>query len=46
MISFSVNGTPRQVDVHPDTPLLSVLRNDLGLVGARFGCGIGLCSAR
>jgi nicotinate dehydrogenase subunit A len=45
MISFSVNGTPRQVDVDPDTPLLYVLRNDLGLLGARFGCGVGLCGA-
>jgi nicotinate dehydrogenase subunit A len=45
MISFSVNGTVRQIEVDPDTPLLSVLRNDLGLVGARFGCGIGLCGA-
>jgi nicotinate dehydrogenase subunit A len=33
------------VDAKPDTPLLYVLRNDLGLVGSRFGCGSGLCGA-
>jgi nicotinate dehydrogenase subunit A len=45
MISFSLNGKPCEVDVDPDTPLLYVLRNDLGLQGARFGCGVGLCGA-
>ena len=45
MIRFTVNGTPREVDADPDTPLLYVLRNDLGLRGARFGCGVGLCGA-
>jgi nicotinate dehydrogenase subunit A len=45
MISFSLNGAPQEVDVDPDTPLLYVLRNDLGLMGARFGCGVGLCGA-
>lgn len=45
MISFSVNGKPCEVDADPDTPLLYVLRNDLGLQGARFGCGVGLCGA-
>jgi nicotinate dehydrogenase subunit A len=45
MISFSLNGKPCEVDVDPDTPLLYVLRNDLGLLGARFGCGVGLCGA-
>jgi nicotinate dehydrogenase subunit A len=45
MTSFSLNGAPCQVDVDPDTPLLYVLRNDLGLQGARFGCGVGLCGA-
>jgi nicotinate dehydrogenase subunit A len=45
MINFTVNGTPRQIDADPDTPLLYVLRNDLGLRGARFGCGVGLCGA-
>jgi nicotinate dehydrogenase subunit A len=45
MIRFSLNGAPCGVDVDPDTPLLYVLRNDLGLRGARFGCGVGLCGA-
>ena len=45
MIAFNVNGHERQVDVNPDTPLLWVLRENLGLVGAKFGCGEGLCGA-
>jgi nicotinate dehydrogenase subunit A len=45
MISFQLNGAPVDLDVDPDTPLLYVLRNDLGLMGARFGCGLGLCGA-
>jgi nicotinate dehydrogenase subunit A len=41
-----VNGGPRVVDVDdPETPLLYVLRNDLGLTGAKFGCGLGQCGA-
>jgi nicotinate dehydrogenase subunit A len=42
---LTVNGTERVIDTHPDTSLLLVLRNDLGLLGARFGCGIGQCGA-
>ncbi|WP_203780574.1 (2Fe-2S)-binding protein [Paractinoplanes rishiriensis] len=45
MIEFRVNGESRTVEADPDTPLLYVLRNDLGLLGARFGCGLGLCGA-
>ena len=45
MISFRLNGAPVDLDVDPDTPLLYVLRNDLSLMGARFGCGLGLCGA-
>jgi nicotinate dehydrogenase subunit A len=45
MISLVVNGVRREVDTDPETPLLYVLRNDLGLMGARFGCGLGLCGA-
>ena len=45
MISFRLNGDQVDLDVDPDTPLLYVLRNDLGLAGARFGCGLGLCGA-
>src|SRR5687767_14999938 len=40
-----VNGTERTVEAAPETPLLYVLRNDLGLVGTRFGCGSGQCGA-
>jgi nicotinate dehydrogenase subunit A len=40
-----VNGRDVRVDADPDTPLLTVLRNDLGLLGSRFGCGLGLCGA-
>ena len=42
---ITVNGKPRLVDAAPDTPLLYVLRNDLGLTGPKFGCGIGQCGA-
>ena len=45
MIAFNVNGHERQVDVSPDTPLLWVLREKLGLIGTKFGCGEGLCGA-
>jgi nicotinate dehydrogenase subunit A len=45
VISFRLNGAPVDLDVDPDTPLLYVLRNNLGLMGARFGCGLGLCGA-
>jgi aerobic-type carbon monoxide dehydrogenase small subunit (CoxS/CutS family) len=44
-ITLSVNGTPHVVDVEPSVPLLYVLRNDLGLQGPRFGCGLGQCGA-
>src|SRR5207248_10077849 len=42
---FTVNRQPRQVDVAPETPLLWVLRDTLGLTGTKFGCGAGLCGA-
>jgi aerobic-type carbon monoxide dehydrogenase small subunit (CoxS/CutS family) len=45
MTPLSVNGRDVEVDAHPDTPLLTVLREDLGLLGSRFGCGLGLCGA-
>jgi nicotinate dehydrogenase subunit A len=44
-MNLTVNGTTRAVPAKPGTPLLYVLRNDLGLVGSRFGCGSGLCGA-
>ena len=40
-----VNGTTRDVDVDDDTPLLWVLREDLGLTGTKFGCGVAQCGA-
>jgi nicotinate dehydrogenase subunit A len=43
MTTITVNGKPHQVDAAPSTPLLYVLRNDLKLKGARFGCGLGQC---
>jgi nicotinate dehydrogenase subunit B len=42
---LTVNGAVRSVTCEPDTPLLDVLRHDLGLAGPRFGCGMGLCGA-
>jgi nicotinate dehydrogenase subunit A len=44
-VTLVVNGSRHEVECDPDTPLLYVLRNDLGLVGAKFGCGLGLCGA-
>jgi nicotinate dehydrogenase subunit A len=44
-MNLTVNGITRPVDAKRDTPLLYVLRNDFGLVGSRFGCGMGLCGA-
>ncbi|MEM5785808.1 MAG: (2Fe-2S)-binding protein [Syntrophobacteraceae bacterium] len=45
MISLDVNGKKHSVDVSPDTPLLYVLRNDLGLNGPKYGCGLAQCGA-
>jgi aerobic-type carbon monoxide dehydrogenase small subunit (CoxS/CutS family) len=45
MITLTVNGKPVQVDVDPATPLLYALRGELGLNGAKFGCGLGQCGA-
>jgi nicotinate dehydrogenase subunit A len=42
---LTVNGEQRDVEVSPDTPLLDVLRSDLGLTAAKFGCGLGLCGS-
>ena len=43
--TLTVNGVPRTVDVAPDTPLLWVLRDALGMTGTKFGCGISQCGA-
>jgi isoquinoline 1-oxidoreductase subunit alpha len=45
MISFTVNGKDQKVDVAPDTPLLWVLRDTIGLTGTKYGCGVALCGA-
>lgn len=43
--ALQVNGVSHRVDTEPDTPLLYVLRDDLHLNGAKFGCGLGQCGA-
>ncbi|MEO8039201.1 MAG: (2Fe-2S)-binding protein, partial [Betaproteobacteria bacterium] len=45
MIQFNVNGRDVSVDVEPEMPLLWVLRDELGLAGTKYGCGISLCGA-
>jgi aerobic-type carbon monoxide dehydrogenase small subunit (CoxS/CutS family) len=45
MMTLKVNGRDHQVDADPDTPLLYVLRDDLGLKAAKFGCGLGQCGS-
>jgi isoquinoline 1-oxidoreductase alpha subunit len=45
MISLTINGHSQSVDIAPDTPLLWVLRDTVGLTGTKFGCGAGLCGA-
>jgi isoquinoline 1-oxidoreductase subunit alpha len=45
MITLKINGTPYEVDVEPETPLLWVIRDTVGLTGTKFGCGIAQCGA-
>ena len=45
MVTIKVNGTSHQLDVENDTPLLWVLREEIGLTGTKFGCGIAQCGA-
>jgi len=45
VIAIEVNGTAQHVDIEPDTPLLWVLRDVIGLTGTKFGCGIAQCGA-
>ena len=45
MISLTINGKAQQVDVDPNTPLLWVLRDTLGMTGTKFGCGAALCGS-
>lgn len=44
-ITLSINGEPRTIDADPETPLLWVLRDELGMTGTKFGCGIAQCGA-
>ncbi len=45
MITFSLNGEIVRLDVEPDTPVLWAIRDEIGLTGTKFGCGIGQCGA-
>jgi isoquinoline 1-oxidoreductase subunit alpha len=45
MISLHINGETRSVDAEPETPLLWVIRDNLGMIGTKFGCGMALCGA-
>src|SRR5882762_1868073 len=45
MMTLKVNGQDYQIDAEPDTPLLYVLRDDLKLNAAKFGCGLGQCGS-
>ena len=45
MIRFTLNGEERSLDVDPDTPLLWVLRDEIGLTGTKYGCGVAQCGA-
>jgi isoquinoline 1-oxidoreductase alpha subunit len=45
MIELTVNGRPQRIDTEPETPLLWVLRDELGLTGTKFGCGVAACGA-
>ena len=45
MVRFVLNGEARDVQAEPDTPLLWVIREELGLTGTKFGCGVALCGA-
>ena len=45
MLKLNVNGKLHEVDVEPEMPLLWVLRDHMGLLGAKYGCGVGVCGA-
>ena len=45
MISLTINGKTHNVDVEPDTPLLWVIRDNIGMTGTKYGCGIAQCGA-
>ena len=45
MVHLTINGQPHDVDVEPETPLLWVIRENIGMTGTKFGCGIAQCGA-
>ena len=45
MLTLDINGRTHQLDIEPETPLLWVIRDEIGLTGTKFGCGAGLCGA-
>jgi isoquinoline 1-oxidoreductase alpha subunit len=45
MVQLNINGRSQQVDVEPDTPLLWVIREQVGLTGTKYGCGVAQCGA-
>ncbi len=45
MVALNVNGNTHNVDVDPNTPLLWVIRDTLGMIGTKFGCGMALCAS-
>lgn len=45
MIKLKINGRDVSIDAEPDTPLLWAIRDEIGLTGTKFGCGIGMCGA-
>ncbi|MCV3207372.1 (2Fe-2S)-binding protein [Mesorhizobium sp. YC-39] len=45
MARLIINGTPRDIEVDPDTPLLWVIREQIGLTGTKYGCGVAACGA-
>ena len=45
MLSLNINGVDHNVDVEPEMPLLWVIREQIGLTGTKFGCGIAQCGA-
>jgi isoquinoline 1-oxidoreductase alpha subunit len=45
VVSLNVNGHPHKVDADPETPLLWILRDEIGLTGTKFGCGVAQCGA-
>jgi isoquinoline 1-oxidoreductase alpha subunit len=44
-MKLNINGSVREIDVHPDTPLLWALREQVGLTGTKYGCGVAACGA-